>query len=97
MYASLSKMLCKNEYLHSLFSLFNQFGLPTSEKYKLFDTLVGPILNYSAEVLGSHGAKYIEMIHTKFCRWALHVKKSTNLAGLYGELGRVPLVINKND
>ena len=81
--------------LHNLFSLFNQFELPTSEKCKLFDTLVGSILNYSAEVLGSHEAKDIELIHTKFCRWVLHVKKSTNLAGLYGELGRVPFVINR--
>ena len=81
--------------LHNLFSLFNQFELPTSEKCKLFDTLVGSILNYSAEVLGSHEAKYIELIHTKFCRCVLHVTKSTNLAGLYGKLGRVPFVINR--
>ena len=63
--------------LHNLFSLFNQFELPTSEKCKLFDTLVGSILIYRAEVLGSHEAKDIELIHTKFCRWVLHVKKST--------------------
>ena len=30
------------------------------------------------------------MIHSKFCRWVLNVRKSTNLIGLYGELGRVP-------
>ena len=39
--------------------------------------------------------KDIELVHTKFCRWILHVWKSTNLAGLYGELGRVPLVITR--
>ena len=88
-------MLCNNEYLHNLFSLFNQFELPTSEKYIFFDTLVGSILNYSEEVLGSHEAKDIELIHTKFCRSVLHVNKFTNLAGLYGEVGRVPFVINR--
>lgn len=69
--------------------------LPISEKCKLFDTLVGSILNYSAEVWGIHEAKDIELIHTKFCRWVLHVKKSTNLTGLYGELGRVPFFITR--
>ena len=32
-------------------------------------------------------------LHTKFCRWILNVRKSTNLSGLYGELGRFPLFI----
>lgn len=81
--------------LHNLFSLFNQVELPISEKCRLFDTLVGSILNYSAEVIGSVEAKDIELIHTKFCRWILHVRKSTNLTGLYGELGRVPFVVTR--
>ena len=37
----------------------------------------------------------MEKIHTKFCRWVLGVKKSTNLTGLYGKLGRVPLIIKR--
>lgn len=79
--------------LHNLFALFNQIELSISEKCRLFDTLVGSILNYSAEVIGLHEAKDIELIHTKFCRWILHVRKSTNLTGLYGELGRVPFIV----
>ena len=59
----------------------------------MFDILVGSILGYSAEVWGIHEAKDIEILHTKFCRWVLNVKKTTNLSGLYGELGRVPLII----
>ena len=81
--------------LHNLFSLFNQIELPTSEKCRLFDTLVGSILNYGSEVWGLNEAKDVEKIHTKFCRWVLGVKKSTNLTGLYGELGRVPLIIKR--
>ena len=81
--------------LHNLFSLFNQIELPTSEKCRLFDTLVGSILNYGSEIWGLNEAKDVERIHTKFCRWVLGVKKSTNLTGLYGELGRVPLIINR--
>ena len=40
-------------------------------------------------------AKVVEMLHTKFCRWILQVNKSTNLSGLYGELGRAPLIISR--
>ena len=41
-------------------------------------------------------ASDIELIHTKFLRRILGVKKSTNLTALYGELGRFPVhVIRK--
>ena len=66
--------------------------VPASEKCELFDTLVGSILNYSAEIIGVLEAKDIELVHTKFCRWSLLVRKSTNLTGLYGELRRVPFL-----
>ena len=79
--------------LHNLFSLFKQIEFSTTQKCKLFDVLVGSILSYSAEVWGNNEAKDIELLHTKFCRWILNVRKSTNLAGLYGELGRFPLII----
>ena len=79
--------------LHNLFSLFRQIELTTSQKCKLFDMMVGSVLNYSAEVWGNNEAKDIEVLHTKFCRWILQVKKSTNLSGLYGELGRFPLIV----
>ena len=79
--------------LHNLFSIFNQIELPDSHKCKLFDTLVGSILNYGSEVWGMHEAKDVETIHTKFCRRILNVKILTNLYGLYGELGRIPLKI----
>ena len=81
--------------LHKLFSLFNQTELNISNKCKLFDVLVGSILNYGAEVWGYHEAKDVEILHTKFCRWILNVRKSTNLSGLYGELGRFPLIISR--
>ena len=81
--------------LHNLFGLFKQIELPISEKCKLFDTFVGSILNYGGEILGLNEATDIELIHSKFCRWILHVRKSTNLTGLYGELGRVPFIIQR--
>ena len=79
--------------MHRLFSIFHKYDFKTSEKFKLFDALVLPVLNYSSEIWGLYDAKYIEHVHTKFLRKILCVKKSTNLSGLYGELGRTPLLI----
>ena len=84
-----SKSLCR------LFSVFRQYNFKTSEKSKLFDTLVASILNYCSEIWGWHDGKDVELIHTKFCRRILGVNKSTNLDGLYGELARVPLKITR--
>ena len=76
--------------MHRLFSVFSQYEFSTQEKCKLFDTPVSTVLNYSSEIWGLHEGKDKESIHTKFLRKILYVNKSTNLAGLYGELGRVP-------
>ena len=79
--------------LYSLFTVLKNIELPIVQKLKLFDTLVSPILNFGSEVWGSHSATDIELVHTKFLRFLLGVKKTTNLAALYGELGRIPLSI----
>ena len=42
-----------------------------------------------------HAASDIELVHTKFLRSILGVKKSTNLSALYGELGRTPFSISR--
>lgn len=42
-----------------------------------------------------HSATDIEMVHTKFLRRILGVRKSTNLAALYGELGRTPFFVRR--
>ena len=68
--------------MHTLFSVFNQYEFKLKEKLKLFDVLISPILNYSAEVWGNHMAKDIELIHSKLLRKLLCVKTSTNLVGL---------------
>ena len=81
--------------LHNLFTIFNQIDLPVSKKADLFDTLVFPVLNYAAEIWGAHNGPDIEVIHTKFCRKLLTVKRSTNLDALYGELGRIPMLVQR--
>lgn len=79
--------------LYNLFAVLKDVDLPVTQKCKLFDSLVGSVLNFGAELWGQHEASDIEMIHSKFLRRVLGVKKSTNLAALYGELGRVPLSV----
>ena len=54
--------------LHNLFIVFNQTDLPISQKVKLFDSIISPILNYSAEIWGWHDAANVEKTHTKFYR-----------------------------
>ena len=43
--------------MHRLFSVFNNYEFKTSEKCKLFDVLVSPVLNYSCEIWGSKRSK----------------------------------------
>lgn len=62
---------------------------------QLFDAFVGSILNYSCEIWGFGKCKDIERIHLKFCKVLLKVKSSTCNVGVYGELGRSPLYINR--
>jgi hypothetical protein len=81
--------------LHNLFITCNQLDFKSSQKMKLFDLLVSPTLNYSAEVWGSHPAPDVEIVHKKFCRKILGVKKSSNVDTLYGELNRYPMSIQR--
>ena len=79
--------------LYNRFTVFNKIELPTSQKCKLFNSLVGSIFNFGAKIWGTHEASDIELVHTKFLRRIINVKKSTNLTAFYGELGRVPLMV----
>ncbi len=59
----------------------------------LFDKLISPILNYSAEIWGFFQANKIERVHLQFCKRLLGVKRCTQNDFVYGELGRTPLLI----
>ena len=71
------KCIARHAYfaLYNLFRICNTIELPVSQKCKLFDTLVGSILNFGSEVWGMNEASDIELIHTKFLRRILGVKK----------------------
>ena len=96
-YSDDSLLKCIAEYgtyaLHNLYRTLSNIQLSTKEKLKLFDSLVGSVLSYASEVWGYSKADDIERVHTRFCRSLLGVKRSTNLSGLYMELGRIPLAV----
>ena len=49
--------------LFSLNNLFDKIDLSISEKLKLFDSMIQPILNYASEIRGFHPAPDIERVH----------------------------------
>ena len=56
----------------------------------LFDSLVLPILEYGSEIWAdSKEVTYkLELLHLRYLKQLLWVKKSTSNLGVYGELGR---------
>ena len=73
--------------LYNLFTVFQKVEIPVTQKCKLFDTLVGSILNFGSEIWGIHGASDIELIHTKFLRRVLGVKKINKFDSLIRGIG----------
>ena len=51
--------------MFSLFSLFDMISLNVSEKLKMFDAMISPILNYGSEIWGFHKSVDIERLHLK--------------------------------
>ena len=62
-------------------------------KCDLFDELLLSVLMYGGEVWGFYPAKAIEQVHKDFCKTAFTVKRTTMNKMIYGELGRVPLMV----
>jgi hypothetical protein len=63
-------------------------------KFLTFVSKVGSVLNYGAESVGCQEGKNIVIIHFKFLRKIVCVKKATDMDGLYGETGRDPMPIH---
>ena len=62
---------------------------------QLFDAFVGSILNYSSEVWGYTKSKEIQRVHLKFCKRILNIRMNSCSIGVYGELARYPLYIQR--
>ena len=57
--------------------------------------MVLPVLNYVLEISGFHKSPDIEKIHLKFLKQILGVRTSTASAAVYGEFGRVYLIVQR--
>jgi len=79
--------------LYGLFRKIQNISIPIDLQLKLFDSLVTPILLYSAEVWGFEKKGNIEKMHLQFCKKIIKVRNSTPNCMVYGELGRLPLEI----
>ena len=63
------------------------------EIFKLFDSMVKPILCYGSEIWGYEYAGTIEKVHVDFCKYFLGVNSSVNNSVALGECWRIPLCI----
>ena len=74
--------------LESYVNFFQQ-----DEIFRLFDSMVKPILCYGSEVWGTEYSDVIESVHFNFCKNFLGINNSVNNAVAIGECGRLPLCV----
>ena len=78
----------------AMFSLLKNIRLkqlPIDVQLQLFDSVVLPVLLYGCEIWGFENLAIIEKVHLQFLKYTLHLKNSTPLCMIYGELGRIPI------
>ena len=81
--------------INSLMAITKEKEVPIDIMLSLFDSFVGPILNYGCEVWGFARTDHLERVHSKFCKWLLNVKPSSSNVAIYRELGRLPLFVGR--
>ncbi|MEW8545659.1 MAG: reverse transcriptase family protein [Candidatus Thiodiazotropha sp.] len=64
------------------------------EYFKLFDTMIKPILCYASEIWGYQYSNAVERVHDQFCRKFLKLPSNTANIFVRGECGRWPLYID---
>ena len=62
-----------------------------TDTFKLFDSMVTPILSFGSEIWGYEYSNVIEQVQTQFCREYLGLGSSTNNCMVLGESGRHPM------
>ena len=64
--------------------------------FKMFDTMVMPILTHGSEIGGYEYTKCIEKIQSKACKGLLGLISTINDSMVLGECGRLPVAIKYN-
>ena len=70
-------------------------GLPFSVFTKLYDSVVWPVVNYSAPLWGFRSYSCIEAVHNRAQRFFLGVGKYTPNDGISGEMGWKPPIVRQ--
>ena len=68
-------------------------GVSVDIWFKLFDSLITPIITYGAEIWGTQIHNPIENVQIRFCKYILGVSKNCNNNAVLGECGRYPMYI----
>ncbi|XP_077978836.1 uncharacterized protein LOC144434256 [Glandiceps talaboti] len=80
--------------MFSIFSFERKVGVITHEVYfKLFDSLILPILLYGSELWGFQQFMQIEMVQLKYCKHFLGVRQNTTNEAVLGDCGRTPIFV----
>ena len=81
--------------LFTLYNVQNKLGtFSINDAFKLFDTMILPILTYAAEIWGYDYSIQIEKVHDRFCSQFLNLPRYTYSVLSRGEVGRLPLCFN---
>ena len=81
--------------LFTLYNVQNKLGtFSINDAFKLFDTMILPILTYAAEFWGYDYSTQIKKVLDRFCAQFLNLPRYTYSVLSRGEVGRLPLCFN---
>ena len=95
MFANIYPYLC-DQGRKALFGILHRLRsitpIPPKVMFKLFNTIVKPILSYGCDVWGhnKNGTSMVDKVMLRFCRCILNVKATTSNIIVYGECGILP-------
>jgi len=77
-----------------IFNYQQKFGyFQPDDIFKLFDSMIKPILCYGSPIWGHQYIEKIEKIHVYFCKRYCQLPQNTADMFVYGECGRLPLCV----
>ena len=78
----------------SIFRYQKYFGrFQPNDAFKLFDSMVKPVACYGAEIWGYQFCEEIEKVQSRFCKYFIGLKQSTNDSFALGVCRRLPLAV----
>lgn len=78
----------------SIFKFQKKFGhFCPNDAFKLFDSMVKPILCYGSELWGYKYCEEIEKVQSRFCKYYIGLSQKTTDSLALGECGRMPLAV----